>query len=557
MTAPSRSPRTALAGVGISLVVVMASLLATLHAAGPRTLLTPPAGASASASASAPASAAQVGAGTLPPTGPIPSGSAAASASAPPTTPPPPIATGAPVASGTLPATPAPATQSPTSATPLDTATGKDIKPPVALPARVDLYAGAVSITAGQPLELHVSTAAAGYRLSIARSDATVSGGSQVVATVDGRPGHDYRALATYDSLTRTARANWPVTDRVVSSGWSPGVYIATATDTSGTLGRAIFVVRNQVLTPNQPVFVFSALTYQAYNLWGGGNLYGYAGPKATRVSFERPYDQAGGRGFWTKSDDRILAWLQRRQQLQYTTDYDLAVAPPAIVPRLVIFPRHTEYVPLALRDWLEHYVNDLGYMNVLSFGANGFYWQVRLAAARTAGAPLDIVCYKSAAADPEAAAHPGLATVRWQDEPVNRPEGAVIGSQYAEVVADGYARYNLSVTADAPAWLLQGTGWVTGTVARGLLQGEADAPYPGSGSVGVLAGVAPDPLGHRIYPASTIRVSPAGSRIFDAGSFGWADGLSPAVINMGTTQGSFDRLNENLLRWLGFPVNP
>lgn len=91
----------------------------------------------------------------------------------------------------------------------------------------------------------------------------------------------------------------------------------------------------------------------------------------------------------------------------------------------------------------------------------------------------------------------------------------------------------------------------------RGLLQGEADAPYPGSGGVGVLAGVAPDPTGHLIYPAVTMRVSPAGARIFNVGSFGWSDGLSPAVVNMGVTEGSFDRLNENVLGWQGFPVAP
>ena len=47
---------------------------------------------------------------------------------------------------------------------------------------------------------------------------------------------------------------------------------------------------------------------------------------------------------------------------------------------------------------------------------------------------------------------------------------------------------------------------------------------------------------------ASTIRVSPAGARIFNAGTFGWSDGLAPAVISLGVTSGSFDRFNENVL---------
>ena len=438
---------------------------------------------------------------------------------------------------------------------PIDNLEGIDGRVPIALPGRIEVYAGAVSITPGQQLALHVSTMAAGYTFVVERLDATLPSGGQVVARSASRDGHDYRSLGTFDSLQRTARANWPVTDTIETLGWVPGVYIVTAHDTKGTTGQAIVVVRTPVLAAGQPTFVFPALTYQAYNLWGGANLYAYAAPRAVRVSFERPYALEGGLGFWGKGDDRILRWLQLRGlPLQFTTDYDLSLDPPAVAPRLLVIPRHAEYVTAALRDWVEQHVNTDGDMNVLNLGANGFYWQVRLAAPRTPGAPRDVVCYRSAAGDPYAADDPALATTRWREAPLNRPEGVVFGAQYIAVVGNGYTRYDLTVTDRMPAELLAGTGWQAGTQIHGLLQGEADLAYPASGGIAIMDGHAALATGAPLATSVTIRTSPAGARVFSAGTFAWADGLEPARVALGVSAASFDRFNRNVLAWLGFP---
>lgn len=65
----------------------------------------------------------------------------------------------------------------------LDTIEGIDSRVPVALPGRIELYAGAVSVTSGQPLTLHVSTVARRYAYVIERLDATVPSGRQLVAS--------------------------------------------------------------------------------------------------------------------------------------------------------------------------------------------------------------------------------------------------------------------------------------------------------------------------------------------------------------------------------------
>ena len=438
----------------------------------------------------------------------------------------------------------------------IDLEEGIDGRMPVSLPARVELYAGSVSVAPGDKLTLHVSTAARQYSFSIERLDATLPGGGEVVERSGTCAGHDYRSLATLNSVARTARANWPVTNTVATTGWAPGVYIVTARDSAGTRGQAIFVVRTPVLQAGEPAFVFTALTYQAYNLWGGANLYSYAGPRATRVSFERPYLQDSGKGFWTRDDDRILAWLQRRGlHLQYTTDYDLSVNPPTVAPRLLIWPRHAEYVTGAIRDWIEQHVDVAGDMNVLNFGSNGFYWQVRLAPPKTKGAPMDVVCYKSATKDPMTATDPDLATTRWRQTPLNRPEGLVFGAQYVSVLGNGHGRYDYTVTAEMPPELIAGTGWSPGTVIHGLLLGEGDVVYPGSGGIPIMTGAAVDPHGKPITTSVTIRTSSAGARIFDAGTFAWADGFVPPTTALGVSASSFERFNENVLAWLGVPA--
>jgi len=430
---------------------------------------------------------------------------------------------------------------------------------PAQLPDRVDLYAGAPSISAGQPLKLHVSTAAPTYTYRIERLDVSATGGRQVVMRSAIRPGHDYRSLATFVMPERTARANWPVTDTVATDDWVPGVYIVTAVDASKTVGHAIFVVRTPVLANDRPAFVFAAFTYQAYNLWGGANFYDYAAPRAVRVSFERPYALDAGTGDWLRGDDRILAWLQRQGlDLQYTTDYDLAIDPPAIAPGLLILPRHPEYVTGSLRDWVEEHVDHTGDMNVLGLGANGYYWQVRLAGPRVPGGPMDIVCYKKATDDPLAASEPTRSTTRWRDAPLNRPEGLVFGAQYVGKIGDGHLSADYTVMASMPPELLAGTGWVPGTVIHGLLKGEGDLVYPGSGGIAIMVGNTVNGAGAPLSLSVTIRTSPAGARIFDAGTLGWAAGFDPPLLtDLGVSAASLDQFERNVLAWLGFAPGP
>lgn len=411
----------------------------------------------------------------------------------------------------------------------------------------IQVYAGAVSVLPGQPIGLKVSTPAATYALSLALVTAT---GLRIVYQRAGLPGHDWHKLLRIDPVTHAVRARWPTAVTVPSTGYRPGIYIATATDSRGTTGHAIVVVRTPTLDPTKPAFVYDALTQAAYDGWGGWSF--YSPLPALTVTFDRPLLVQGGLGIWPEHDSRLVMWLLgRRPDLQFTTDYDLGLAPPTTAPRTLILGFHTEYVPGPMHDWIVRHVETLGDMNLAVMGANAFYWRVRLGPSVTAGLPAEVTCYKlNRASDPLAATSP---TGKYRD--LGAPEGALLGGQYVGMVLGG-RRFDSTITDQIPAELIAGTGWKAGTVLRGVIYGEADWAYPGSGSTMIAANSkVPNRNGGTVSSGMVIRIAASGGRVFDAGTFGIADGLPPSGINLGVNPGSFDRFMRNLLGWLGVPA--
>ena len=428
--------------------------------------------------------------------------------------------------------------------------------PTEVLPATLQLYPGQVSVTPGQPISLHVSTPALTYRIQVFRQGWLNGVPDIQVFRQAGLPGRDQRWRAMWDPSTGLVRAGWLPSIEIDTTGWAPGIYLARGQDSRGNVDWAPFVVRTPVISHDRPLFVFTSLTYQAYNSWGGTNV--YSRPPAVRLGFDRPIAQYQGRGTFDRADSKLVHWLEEQgYALQYATDYDLSIDPPAVAPSLLIVPMHMEYVPGALRDWLDQHVNIAGDMNLAHFGANSVYWQIRLTPGPDPSRPQEIVAYKNAAPDPAAASHPALETVRWRDPPVNRPEGMLFGSQYVGILGDGRtSRFDFTVEASAPPELLAGTGWRPGDPIRGLLVGEGDGLYPGSGAISVLSGSALDKQGLPLSTNVVVRTSPAGARVFSVGSFQWADGFSAAArgLDIGVSQASFVQFNMNVLDWLGLP---
>lgn len=419
---------------------------------------------------------------------------------------------------------------------------------------RIQLYPDRPSVLPGEVLRLHTSTTASSYSLVITREGSP----ERIVFSRSGYRGHDYRSRVKTDPTTNTTRANWPVTVSLNTKGWRTGIYKIAARDSLGRTSGGLVVVRDATPSRTKGLFVLSVMDYQAYNSWGGPNFYNpKLADRATVVSFDRPYNSNGGLSYFPTYDRYILRFLEGHgYPLAYTTDYDLSVAPPSVAPRVLILGQHTEYVPRTLFDWVDAHVNVAGDMNVAYFGANSFYWQVRLVPdPRSSSRTEEVLSYKGATRDPITATDAGLTTGRYRDDPVNSPEAALFGAMYSGIVDGGHTRHDMAVSSSAPAWALAGTGWKPGTVIRGILIGETDAAAPEFGGSAILSARAT--YHHASGPDTTLtantsfRLAPSGGRVFDAGSFGWGAGLSRRW-NLGVSAMSFDRFNRNVLAWLG-----
>ncbi|MCU0504702.1 MAG: hypothetical protein MUE82_02845 [Chloroflexi bacterium] len=439
--------------------------------------------------------------------------------------------------------------------------------PWTAAPPKAEIYASQVSVVPGERIDLHVSTPAKTYRIRVYREAATADGRRVELLRyrVDDRKGVDQRRRMTMDARS-TPRANWTVTDTVrTTRAWKPGVYTILALDANDTRSSAIVVVRSPTIRPEAPLLVVPVLTYQAYNDWGGASSYLDArGVRSYRVSFDRPY--VAGPGLWWSTRDSKLAGFVAgsTDDLQYTTDYDLSIAPPTTFPSFTVLARHTEYASKAMYDWLEEGVRVRGAMGLANFGANALYWQVRLEPATDGAnrrtAPREIVIYRNDSVTEDRSPRDPIVgpttTTRFRDAPVGRPEGLLLGAQFrAKLGSDSDDRWPMGVGPGVPWSLLEGTGWTPGsTYIWNLMAGEGDMPIPGpEGTVTmpILTSRAVSTTLEVVFPAATLRTFPSGGRVFNASTLGWPHLLPPAEFDPGVSDTSFGTFTRNILSWV------
>ena len=320
-----------------------------------------------------------LGAGTSRP-GTSPGRSAGTSGGTAPAGGPLPISTGGVVQPSTLPGqTPAPG-QSPTIAAdtvpltrPMFEFTGSRPWQIQALPSpstALEGYASRPSYLPGDTLRLAVSTTAPTYDLTIWR----VSGAAPVdspfvrVASAGNLPGR-IQPAPTVDPTTRMVAARWPLTYSFpIPSWWQSGVYLVRLDSSEHVQSYIPFVLRSP--SAHAVLVVSNALTWQAYNDWGGSSVYqtsvGEPAPglrRALGVSFDRPYTNEDGAGQLFTYELPLISWLERQGlDLSFTTDYDLSLAPDsAPLPRVVVFNGHIHNYERFFRDGTVYLVSGGG----------------------------------------------------------------------------------------------------------------------------------------------------------------------------------------------------
>jgi hypothetical protein len=415
-------------------------------------------------------------------------------------------------------------------------------------------YAGDVSVVPGNYLALHIAGSDQTVRLDIFRMGLADAHHVETVHDIAITQQPDARP----DASTGLIEDRWPVTYELnVPSAWRPGVYLAKLTGNSGGQSYIIFVVRSP--RPARLMVVLPVMTYQAYNDEGGADLYRWNGgshARAYEVSFDRPYGSQFGAGQFFWLDFPLIVWLEDHgYDVGYVTDLDLA-RNPLLGEGIdtLVFAGHSEYWTGGLRDIVGSQA-DHG-TNLVFFGANDAFWQVRLAPDRATTPDRTIVCYKDANLDPIARQSPSSATIGFSDASVGRPASGLMGTEYAGIVR-GLAPLIVgpAISSFAPDLGLQ-----PGDRLAGLVGGEVDGPA--EVFTGGLLGETPVSVGSDETAAiagTTLWVNPRGGRAFDAGTFGWAWGLDPryAAAAPGFPANAFDQLTARILAWAGAQPDP
>ena len=300
----------------------------------------------------------------------------------------------------------------------------------------INAFAAPASVNLGDPVQFYVSTTARSYSFYIYRVGWYQGHGARLFYSSPIIHGIK-QPNPIIDPVTHAAScANWhdPVTFKVPDS-WISGVYIVKFVTSDGDMRYTLFVVRNDA-SHAAMLFQVGLMTYQAYNEFGGHNLYGGVGAqgynfvgRSYAVSFDRPY-MGNGLGQLGRFEGPLIMFLERKgYDVTYMADTDLALHPRALSQhRLLVIGGHDEYWTAGMRAAVTR-LRDHG-TSLAFFSANDVYWQARLASTPL-GPDRLVFCYKMAKMDPLLAVNPSEVTTHWASAPVSQPQDSLLGGMY------------------------------------------------------------------------------------------------------------------------------
>ncbi|NUR90300.1 MAG: hypothetical protein HOY71_40005 [Nonomuraea sp.] len=364
----------------------------------------------------------------------------------------------------------------------------------------IEGYADQVSVLPGQPFHLRVSTTAPRFAARAFRMGARVTQVWQSPQTKGVRqaPARTVRGTVT--------AATWKPSLTVDTTGWPEGSYLIRLDASTGAQRYVPITVRS-ASTAGKVVLVNAVATWQAYNMWGGRDLYEGPGGFADRsrtVTFDRPYDTSGARMFLDFEKDAIEQAERSGVPVAYLTSLDLK--PGALDgARAVVSLGHDEYWTPAMRQTVTA-ARDRG-VNLAFLGANAVYWKIALDGR-------NVECDKS------------VKCPLWRG---SRPESALIGQMYDCFPAD--AAYQVRRPGH---WIFQGA---RGDHFTGMVGPETDKTSPASPkNVEVLARSPLSCSGRSTESDTTYYTAPSGAGVFASGTMRWVCAMRGTRCGHGVT---------------------
>ena len=426
--------------------------------------------------------------------------------------------------------------------------------------SQIEGFATQISTNAGQTVSFKIDTASSGYTLDIYRLGYYGGNGARLVTTMH-HSGATNQPNPIFNSATNTVDAgNWSVTDSwTIPSTAASGVYFAKLTTDAGNFQNMIpFIVRNDG-TASDILFQTSDTTWEAYNTWGGYNL--YFGPdlqrsdRAYAVSYNRPIamnstvNGVGPQDFLFGEEYAAIYWLEQNgYNVSYISGIDAATNAGLLRnTKAYIDVGHDEY-------WSQsQFANvkaaaDAG-VNLAFLSGNQSYWDTALAPSFDSShtANRTVVEYKDiwsgTQLDPNGTSNGGAGLFRDPVYGPGTPENSLSGTIFT--VDGGQPLANISI----PATMSQLRFWRNTSIASGnggtltgLLGFEWDSDldngFRPTGlidlssttlNVGTLLldnGLTDGP-GTATHSLTLYRDTTSGALIFGAGTVMWSWGLS------------------------------
>src|SRR5215471_17883968 len=260
-------------------------------------------------------------------------------------------------------------------------------------------YAGQASVLPGEAITLYASTTAPSFVVRAFRMGWYNGDKARLLYTSPSTPGHVQRP-PTVAGGTNTVECNWEQSLTIPTDDWPEGSYLLRMDSETGAQRYVPITVRS-ASTAGKVVIKNSTETWQAYNTWGGYDLYNGPGGSADydnrslAVSLDRPYDNNGAFYFLWHEQKLIALAEQLGLPLGYTTSIDIAAGATQLTGASALFCLgHDEYWTPEERTSVTA-ARDAG-VNIAFMGANTCFRRTRLASSQL-GANRLVLCYKTA----------------------------------------------------------------------------------------------------------------------------------------------------------------
>jgi hypothetical protein len=413
-------------------------------------------------------------------------------------------------------------------------------------------YTGQASVLPGEEITLYASTTSRSFTVSAFRMGWYRGDLARRVWRSGTVPGHRQGKPVLIEP-TNTVEARWEPSLTIPTDDWPEGSYLLRMDSEDGPQRFAPVTVRS-AKTAGTTVIKNGVATYQAYNMWGGYDLYNGPGGitdynnRSLAVSLDRPYDRQGAYMFLYHERKFVELAERLGLPLAYVTSMDIEADPHLLDGATALFSLgHDEYWSPPERAHVTA-ARDAG-MNIGFLGANCCFRRTRLASTRLGPRRL-VICYKTSyLEDPMYGKDNALVTSDWREPPDPRPESSMTGTLYESNPTT--AAY---IVASPSAWMFAGTGVDKGTRFTGLVGVEYDRVNPDVPVERPIEVLSHSPLtcrGVNSYADSAYYTHRSGAGVFNSGTMRWVASFGgPYHFGMSRHTGHFTRaVTTNLLR--------